>query len=124
MLSNSTCMWIKNISYPNTRACPVDMSQMCGLDYSTVENLLHTYDQRVETTPRNNKAALIGGVVAGVLGGLLVIGALLAYCIISKKRHAQKVTAAAEAKAAARRKDAANGGHGVPITATSRPSQA
>lgn len=121
VLSNSTCMWVRNISAPDTRLCPVNMAQMCSLDYSNRANMLRTYDERIDTRTSNSKAALIGGVVAGVVGGLLLIGGLLAFCIISKKRHAQKVAAAAEAKAAARRKEmASSGSHGVPITATSR----
>jgi hypothetical protein len=112
-------MWVRNIS-DNTRLCPVKMEQMCSLDFSNLATMLRTYDERIDTSTGNSKAALIGGVVAGVVGGLLLIGGLLAYCIISKKRHAQKVAAAAEAKAAARRKEMANGSHGVPITATSR----
>jgi hypothetical protein len=119
VLSNSTCMWVRNIS-DNTRLCPVNMAQMCSLDFANLPAMLRTYDERIDTSTGNSKAALIGGVVAGVVGGLLLIGGLLAYCIISKKRHAQKVAAAAEAKAAARRKEMANGNHGVPITATSR----
>lgn len=114
-------MWVRNISAPDTRLCPVNMAQMCSLDYSNRANMLRTYDERIDTRTSNSKAALIGGVVAGVVGGLLLIGGLLAFCIISKKRHAQKVAAAAEAKAAARRKEmASSGSHGVPITATSR----
>ncbi|KAF6266244.1 hypothetical protein COO60DRAFT_443433 [Scenedesmus sp. NREL 46B-D3] len=119
VLSNSTCEWVHDIS-GNSRQCPTQMDQMCNLDHANRDNMLRTYDERIETSPRSNRAALIGGVVGGVVGGLLLIGGLLAYCIISKKRHAQRVAAAAEAKAAARRKEVA-AGQGVPITATTRP---
>eukprot|EP00878_Enallax_costatus_P011909 GHUV01012433.1.p1 GENE.GHUV01012433.1~~GHUV01012433.1.p1 ORF type:complete len:455 (+),score=84.82 GHUV01012433.1:690-2054(+) len=116
VLSNSTCWWVKNIS--SDRLCPQYMHQMCSLDYSSVASMLRTYDEKVETSAPGPNAGMIAGIVAGVVGGLLILGGLLAYCIISKRRHAERVAAAAEAKAAARRK--AGSASTVPITATSR----
>lgn len=116
VLSNSTCWWVRNIS--SDRQCPQYMNQMCSLDYSSVASMLRSYDQNVETNPPGPNVALIAGITAGIGGALLLLGGLLAYCIISKRRHAERVTAAAEAKAAARRK--AGSASAVPITATSR----
>lgn len=116
VLSNSTCIWVKNIS--SDRLCPTRMSQMCDLDYSSVPNMLRSYDEKVETSTPGPNAGLIAGIVVGVVGGLALIGGLLAFCIIKKKRHAEQIAAAADAKVAARRK--AGNASAVPITATSR----
>lgn len=116
VLWNSTCQWVKNIS--SERLCPTYMDQVCGLDFSSVPAMLRTYDEKVDTSPPRPSVAMIVGIVVGVVGGLIVLGGLLAYCIISKRRHAERVAAAAEAKAAARRK--AGNASAVPITATSR----
>ncbi|KAF8057892.1 hypothetical protein HT031_005838 [Scenedesmus sp. PABB004] len=117
VLSNSTCLWVRNMSAPATRDCPVNLGQMCGLDFSSAPAMLQGYDARVDTKAPRPSGALIGGIVGGVVGGLLLVGGLLAYCIVSKRRHAAKIAAAAEAKAAARRKEGFGSG-GVPITAS------
>eukprot|EP00879_Flechtneria_rotunda_P007590 GHRR01007961.1.p1 GENE.GHRR01007961.1~~GHRR01007961.1.p1 ORF type:complete len:290 (+),score=104.64 GHRR01007961.1:365-1234(+) len=121
VLSNSTCLWLKNISSDGT--CPTNMADMCNLDYSNTTNMLRSYNQFVSTAPKKNIGAIVGGVIGGVVGGLLVMGGLLYCCIISKKKQQERVARIAESRAAAKKKAAeaaaaAKGGAVHSITAS------
>lgn len=127
VIQNSTCQWIRNVSAPNTRGCPVKMAQMCSLDYSSSGAFLKSFDDKVDLSPDANKmGVLIGAIVGGVVGGLLVIGACLGCCIVKRKRHQAAMAEQAERKAAERKAAAAAGGHpgAVPISASSASAPA
>jgi hypothetical protein len=110
-------MWVKNIS--SSRECPANAGEMCDVDFSSMQNMLRTYDTNVRTAQHKAKLnwALIGGIIGGVVGGLALLAALLACCIIKKKKHAEKIAAAAAARQSSKKVAPVNP-LAVPISAT------
>lgn len=91
-LRAGACNWVTNNSVSATGGCPSDLSQMCGLDWSSWDGLRRSYAAGVtEVLPGGESSktgAIIGGVVGGVVGGLAIIGGLIAFAIIRQKRRA------------------------------------
>lgn len=123
VIQNSTCFWLRNISSQPDRRCPSKMGQMCSFDYSNPVNFIRNFDERAdlgEESSGRNMGALIGAIVGGVVGGLLLLGGLLACCIMKQKKHQRKIAEQMDAKMATRKVSSNNhlSSGAVPITAS------